>query len=139
MKTRIRLQDDSTYQFGCHLSYTLYLLIVDSSPLSQPRLCTAARMTQNDVPKGSLKKNCDYTDIVPISFYTHPPEGDRNSNYRDKFNSISTPPLPSVVGTLKLKMIRLKCVVFGVRPIKGLGPPPPTPLEICAKFPDWLI
>ena len=28
-------------------------------------------------------KNCDYSDIVPISFYTHPPEGDRDSNYRD--------------------------------------------------------
>ena len=40
------------------------------------------------------KKNCDYSDIVPISFYTHPPEGDRDSNYRDKINVISTPPLP---------------------------------------------
>ena len=31
----------------------------------------------------AFKKNCDYSDIVPISFYTHPPEGDRDSNYRD--------------------------------------------------------
>ena len=108
MKTRIRLQDDSTYQFGCHLSYTLYLLIVDSSPLSQPRLCTAARMTQNDVPKGSLKKNCDYTDIVPISFYTHPPEGDRNSNYREKKQCNLNTPLPPVVGTFELKNILCK-------------------------------
>ena len=58
------------------------------------------------------KKNCDYSDIVPISFYTHPPEGDRDSNYRDKINVISTPPLPPVVGTFKLKIIRLKCAKF---------------------------
>ena len=44
--------------------------------------------------KPSKKKNCDYSDIVPISFYTHPPEGDRDSNYRDKINVISTPPSP---------------------------------------------
>ena len=48
------------------------------------------------------KKNCDYSDIVPISFYTHHPKGDRDSNYRDKINVISTPPLPPVVGTFKL-------------------------------------
>ena len=60
----------------------------------------------------ALKKNCDYSDIVPISFNTHPPEGDRDSNYRDKINVISTPPLPPVVGTFKLKIIRLKCAKF---------------------------
>ena len=58
------------------------------------------------------KKNCDYSDIVPTSFYTHPPEGDRDSNYRDKINVISTPPLPPVVGTLKLKNISLKYAKF---------------------------
>ena len=46
--------------------------------------------------KGSLKKNCDYSDIVPISFYTHPSEGDRDSNYRDKIDEIVPPPLPPV-------------------------------------------
>ena len=35
----------------------------------------------------AFKKNCDYSDIVPISFYTHPPEGDRDSNYREKIKS----------------------------------------------------
>ena len=45
------------------------------------------------------KKNCDYSDIVPISFYTHPPEGDRDSEYRDKINVISTPrPYPPWYG-----------------------------------------
>ena len=41
--------------------------------------------------KGNLqkKKNCDYGVIVPTSFYTHPPKGDRDSNYRDKINVIS--------------------------------------------------
>ena len=38
------------------------------------------------------KKNCDYSDIVLISFYTHPPEEDKDSNYRDKINEISQPP-----------------------------------------------
>ena len=65
----------------------------------------------SDLGKPS-KKNCDYSDIVPISFYTRPPEGDRDSNYRDKINVISTPPLPPVVGTFKLKIIHLKCAKF---------------------------
>ena len=35
----------------------------------------------------------DYSDIVPISFYTHPPEGYRDS--RDKIDEIThTPPPP---------------------------------------------
>ena len=62
--------------------------------------------------KPSKKKNCDYSDNVPISFYTHPPEGDRDSNFRDKINVISKPPLPPVVGTFKLKNIRLKYAKF---------------------------
>ena len=36
----------------------------------------------------AFKKNCDYRDIVPISFYTHPPEGDRDRNYRDEIDEI---------------------------------------------------
>ena len=72
--------------------------------------------------KGSLqKKKCDYSDIVPISFYTHPPKGDRDSNYRDKINVISTPPLPPVVGTFKLKIICLKCAKFYKLPVNYRG------------------
>ena len=40
--------------------------------------------------KGSIQKNnCDYSDIVPISFYTYPPKGDR-----DKIEEITLPPSP---------------------------------------------
>ena len=42
--------------------------------------------------------------MAPISFYTHPPEGDRNSNYRDKINEISPPTIPLVVGKLILQI-----------------------------------
>ena len=33
----------------------------------------------------------DYSDIVPISFYTHPPEIDRDSKYRDNIDEIWPP------------------------------------------------
>ena len=49
---------------------------------------------KSNIEVGAPPKNCDYSDIVPISFYPHPPEGERDSNYRDKINVISTPPPP---------------------------------------------
>ena len=61
------------------------------------------------VNKGSFQKkpNYDYSDIVPISFYTRPSEGDRESNYKDKIDVNST-----LVGTFKLKIIGLNCAKF---------------------------
>ena len=54
--------------------------------------------------KPSKNKNCDYSDIVPISFDPLPPEGDRDSKDRDNINSFGPPSLPPVVGTYKLEL-----------------------------------
>ena len=54
-------------------------------------------------------KNCDYSDIVPISYDPLPPEGDRDSKNRDNFDEIGPPSLPAVVGTYKLK---IRCLDF---------------------------
>ena len=37
---------------------------------------------------GEVFKKFSYSDIVPISFYTHPPEGDRDSKYKDNIREI---------------------------------------------------
>ena len=44
----------------------------------------------------------------------------------------------SFIAAKLLMKILLRRLKLGVRPIKGLVTPPP-PLEICAKFPDWLM
>ena len=68
--------------------------------------------TQNNfvtLGKPSKNKNCDYSDIVPISYDPLPPEGDRDSKNRDNFDEIGPPSLPAVVGTYKLK---IRCLDF---------------------------
>ena len=101
--------------------------------------CRVSKPLGNLLREAFKKKNCDYSDIVPISFYTHPSKGDRDSNYRDKINVISTPPLPPVVGTFQLKIMHLKCAKFYKLPANysrefRVWTPPPevyVPIIIC--------
>ena len=86
--TLISIKTENANLFGQKLHhFTHYSLVVpyaiDSSSYSP----------KQKLFREALKK-LHYSDIVPISFYTHPPEGNMDSNYRDKINVISTPSNP---------------------------------------------